>query len=76
MTRVAARKSGDSDATPEVLQAQLSRDPGEIGWGRVSTAGPLQATLAAIRARLAKQDPGGADAAPHRRWPNADSNRT
>ncbi|WP_108261619.1 hypothetical protein [Mangrovicoccus ximenensis] len=33
--RVAARRGGVSDATAEVLEAQLARGTGEVSWTRV-----------------------------------------
>lgn len=52
MRRVAERHGDVSDATIEVLQMQLKRDPGQIDWLRVSTAGTPEETLDAIRERL------------------------
>lgn len=50
--RVEARRSGPSDATIEVLDRQLRRDAGVIGWARVRADRPLADTVSDIRARL------------------------
>ncbi|SDJ07398.1 AAA family ATPase [Aliiruegeria lutimaris] len=51
--RVSTPRDGVSDATVEVLEAQLARDTGPLHWARVPTAGPLSETLSAIDALLA-----------------------
>jgi hypothetical protein len=50
--RVAARRGGASDATVEVLDRQLSRDPGEIGWTILDAAAPIDRNVQTIRDRL------------------------
>ena len=42
--RVAARRGDASEATLEVLQAQMRRDPGELSWTRLDAAGRAEAT--------------------------------
>ncbi|WGF88248.1 AAA family ATPase [Marinivivus vitaminiproducens] len=39
LERVAARTGDPSDATSEVVRAQVARDPGPIGWRRVDASG-------------------------------------
>jgi predicted kinase/ribosomal protein S18 acetylase RimI-like enzyme/predicted peroxiredoxin len=58
MRRVAGRHGDVSDATTEVLRAQLERDPGRIDWNRVSADGTPAQTLAAARAYLGETAPG------------------
>lgn len=50
--RVAAPRDGVSDATPEVLAAQLSRATAVRDWRIISTAGTTDETLRAIRSAL------------------------
>ncbi len=40
MARIAARPQGQSDATPDILQRQLSKDIGDIGWTRLDATTP------------------------------------
>ncbi|KGB80733.1 aminoglycoside phosphotransferase [Rhodovulum sp. NI22] len=49
-SRVATRPAGVSDATPEVLEAQLKRDIGPVTWARIDASRPVEATVAAILA--------------------------
>lgn len=51
--RVQSRPQGLSDATVDVLQAQLAKDLGQMRWNRIDTAGPIEAVLAATEALLA-----------------------
>jgi aminoglycoside phosphotransferase family enzyme/predicted kinase len=46
--RVAARRGGPSDATVEVLDRQLARDPGPIAWARRDAARAAQALAAEV----------------------------
>jgi len=48
--RVRDRAKGPSDATPEVLDAQLRRDPGPQGWHPLPTEGRVEDTVAAAAA--------------------------
>ncbi|KIM00189.1 hypothetical protein CCC_02977 [Paramagnetospirillum magnetotacticum MS-1] len=50
--RIAERKANVSDATPQVLEHQLSYDLGAIAWTRIDSAPPKDVTLAAGRAAL------------------------
>ena len=50
--RIAKRKANVSDATPEVLEHQMTYDLGAITWTRVDSAPPKDQTLAAGRAAL------------------------
>jgi len=50
--RVAARKGDMSDATVDVLEDQLERDPGVVGWRRVEAGGPLAGTLERARGAI------------------------
>jgi len=45
--RVGGRAKGPSDATPEVLEAQLQGDPGPLAWHRLSSEGRVADTVAA-----------------------------
>jgi predicted kinase len=45
MARVAARKNDASDATPQVVERQLSYDVGALEWTRVDASRPLEETL-------------------------------
>jgi hypothetical protein len=45
LARVAARKSDASDATPQVVERQLSYDLGKLEWTRLDASGPLEETL-------------------------------
>ncbi|SIO07097.1 hypothetical protein SAMN05444722_0310 [Rhodovulum sp. ES.010] len=51
-SRVQGRAPGASDATPEVLEAQLGRAAPPAAWTRVSSEGGLDETLARLRAAL------------------------
>ncbi|MEP9370706.1 AAA family ATPase [Mesorhizobium sp. KR1-2] len=44
LQRVRERVRGPSDATVEVLQGQLGRSVGELGWQRVAAVGPPSST--------------------------------
>jgi aminoglycoside phosphotransferase family enzyme/predicted kinase len=46
--RVAGRSGDASDADVGVLRAQLSRDPGEIGWRRLDATRGVEAMAAAV----------------------------
>lgn len=48
MARVAGRRDDSSDADPDVVRAQLHRDPGPMGWSRIQAAPDLQAVAAAV----------------------------
>jgi uncharacterized protein len=48
--RIGNRKGGPSDATIEVLELQLQRGAGEIGWTKVNARGDIAATVAAVLA--------------------------
>ncbi|RYH07026.1 bifunctional aminoglycoside phosphotransferase/ATP-binding protein [Tropicimonas sp. IMCC6043] len=50
--RVSMPRDGVSDATVEVLEAQLARDTGPIRWARVPTTCPLSEALSAINVLL------------------------
>ena len=47
--RVAQRRQDASDATPEVLRAQLDRDPGPIDWRRLDVRGDPAAVISEAR---------------------------
>ncbi|MCB1363221.1 MAG: AAA family ATPase [Rhodobacteraceae bacterium] len=49
--RVRDRRGGPSDATVEVLERQLARDPGRIAWARIDSSGPVSATVGEILRR-------------------------
>jgi hypothetical protein len=56
-TRVAARRGDASDATPEIVDAQLSRAPrGEIAWPALDAAADPDELAAQILARLTGAD--------------------
>lgn len=50
--RILARGQGDSDATPDVLDRQLCRDPGPVNWTRLNAASPLQELTAQVTKRM------------------------
>jgi hypothetical protein len=50
--RLGGRGEDASDASAEVLQAQLSRDPGTLDWVCIDAGGSPDATLAAARRAL------------------------
>jgi len=50
--RLRARRGDASDATVDVLNAQLARDPGVVGWSRVEAAAPAEAVAGRIAALL------------------------
>jgi predicted kinase len=52
LPRIAARRNDPSDATAEVLLAQMQRDCGEITWRRVDASGGPGETRSAILALL------------------------
>ncbi|MFC6686554.1 bifunctional aminoglycoside phosphotransferase/ATP-binding protein [Jhaorihella thermophila] len=56
--RVAARRGGPSDATVDVLERQLRRDPGPVRWAMIPTDRPLDQTLRDILDRLAPDQDG------------------
>lgn len=45
LARVGARKNDASDATPQVVERQLSYDVGPLEWTRIDASGPLEETL-------------------------------
>ena len=49
--RIADRTGDASDADVAVLEAQLGRDPGDIGWARIQ-AGDAEAVAAQVRTRM------------------------
>jgi hypothetical protein len=51
-TRVSERRGDASDATAEVVAAQLARGAGDVAWARVDAGGSPAETLAAARACL------------------------
>lgn len=59
--RIGARRGGPSDATLDVLEDQLARDLGEMGWAAVPAGGPAAGVVSALRAALG--DPRGGDRA-------------
>ena len=48
--RLEKRRDDASDATPEVLDAQQTLDPGEIVWPRLSASDDLEKLLASVGA--------------------------
>jgi len=50
--RVAARRGGVSDATVEVLEKQLARDPGKIRWAALNAASPVEGNAMAILGQI------------------------
>jgi predicted kinase len=50
--RLAARRGDASDATGDILDRQLSLDPGPLDWTRIDAGGNPDATLAAVRKAL------------------------
>ena len=50
--RVRARRGDASDATPEVVEAQLGVDPGALDWHRIASGGAPEQVAAAARAAL------------------------
>jgi hypothetical protein len=50
--RVAGRSGDASDATPQVVERQLTYDTGEITWTRLDASGTLAGTVAAARQAL------------------------
>ena len=48
VSRVANRTNDPSDADPDVVRAQLRRNPSAIGWARVPAAGQPDAVAAAV----------------------------
>ncbi|MEF2551287.1 AAA family ATPase [Aurantimonas sp. A2-1-M11] len=49
LRRVAARRGDPSDATTEIVQRQLNRDPGTIDWERIDGEGEPSAVAQAAR---------------------------
>ncbi|MBY0226406.1 MAG: AAA family ATPase [Hyphomicrobium sp.] len=45
LERVANRKNDASDATPQVVERQMSYDLGQVEWTRLDASGPLEETL-------------------------------
>jgi aminoglycoside phosphotransferase family enzyme/predicted kinase len=54
MARVAARTGDASDADPAVVEAQLRRDPGALGWQAVDASGDAQATAERVQDMLSE----------------------
>jgi aminoglycoside phosphotransferase family enzyme/predicted kinase len=50
--RIAARRDDASDATGDILDRQLSLDPGPLDWAPIDAGGNPDATLAAVRKAL------------------------
>lgn len=55
--RVLARCQGDSDATAEVLEKQLARDPGPMDWTRLNAASPSPELTAQVLERVGAAQP-------------------
>ena len=51
--RVAGRRGDASDATPEVVRAQLAIDPGPISWRPLDVSGPTEGVADSARRLLA-----------------------
>ena len=45
LARVAARRGDASDATPDVVEQQIARGAGNIGWTRIDAGGAAAETL-------------------------------
>ncbi|CAH1659774.1 bifunctional aminoglycoside phosphotransferase/ATP-binding protein [Chelatococcus asaccharovorans] len=56
--RVAARRGDPSDATTDVVQAQLARGPGAVDWTRIEAGQDRAATVQAALDRLLPTDQG------------------
>ena len=52
IARVETRRDDSSDATPEVLLAQMKGETGAIGWRRIDAARGLDAVVAEIRGAI------------------------
>ena len=52
LRRIAARRGDASDATPDVLRAQLATDAGALTWPLLDVSGPPEAVAAQARALL------------------------
>ncbi len=50
--RVAHRKNDASDATPQVVERQMSYDLGQLEWTRLDASGPLEETLRTAMSHL------------------------
>ncbi len=50
--RVANRKNDASDATPQVVERQMSYDLGQLEWTRLDASGPLEETLRTAMSHL------------------------
>jgi len=53
--RVAGRRGDASDATPEVVRAQLAIDPGPMSWRPLDVSGPVEGVADAARSLLASK---------------------
>jgi uncharacterized protein len=53
--RVAGRRGDASDATPEIVRAQLAIDPGPMSWRPVDVSGPVAGVAHAARRLLASK---------------------
>jgi aminoglycoside phosphotransferase family enzyme/predicted kinase len=52
VARVGARTGDASDASHEIIEQQMERDPGAIEWSRIDASGDGEATFAAARRAL------------------------
>jgi predicted kinase len=59
MSRVARRANDASDATRDVVAAQVTRNLGEITWPRVDASGPVEDVLRRIAPLIPSQSSGG-----------------
>jgi uncharacterized protein len=50
--RVVARKGGQSDATPDVLEAQLAKGVRDLAWHRIDATGPVNAVIDEVLAMI------------------------
>ncbi len=52
LARVAQRKNDASDATPQVVERQMTYDLGQLEWTRLDASGPLEETLRTAMSHL------------------------
>jgi predicted kinase len=52
LQRVGARKNDASDATPQVVERQMSYDLGELEWTRLDASGTPEETLCTAMSHL------------------------
>lgn len=64
--RVGARRGDASDATAEVVRAQLANESGPVNWARIGTGGAIVDTVAQVAEALTRQ--GGANMKKHADW--------